>query len=97
MVLGKLSDTTLSHEEKRIMGDILLNLQEHENVLINFTLQDMVDKINESNIALKSLITQMENASHNISSISNTIKKISGVLSTLTEITTKAMGAGLLG
>ena len=97
MVLGKLTDVTISQEEKQILGEVLINLQDQENTLINFTLQDMVDKINASNAALKNLIQQMDNASENISEISNTIKKISNVLSTLTEITTKALSAGLLG
>ena len=97
MVLAKLTDITISQEEKQILGDVLINLQDQENTLINFTLQDMVDKINASNAALKNLIQQMDNASQNISAISNTIKKISNVLSTLTEITTKALSAGLLG
>ena len=97
MVLGKLSDNTISQEEKRILGDVLINLQEQENTLINFTLQDMIDKINATNVGLENLIKQMDNASQKLSAISNTVKKISGVLSTLTEITTKAMSAGLLG
>ena len=96
MVLNKLTDITLSHAEKQILGEVLLNLQEDEDTLINSVLQDMVDKINASNDALKNLIEQMDKASQNISEISNTIKKISNVLSTLTEITTKALSAGLL-
>ena len=97
MVLSKLSDTTISKEEKQIAGEVLIQLQELEDTLINFTLQEMVDKINASNAALQNLLQEMDNASQNISALSNTIKKISNVLSTLTEITTKAISAGLLG
>jgi hypothetical protein len=97
MVLSKLTDKTISQEEKRILGDVLINLQEQENTLINFTLQAMVDKINISTGALQNLIQQMDNTSQKLSVISNTIKKISNILSTLTEITTKALSAGLLG
>jgi hypothetical protein len=97
MVLSKLTDTTVSKEEKLILGDVLINLQDQEDILINFTLQAMVDKINASNSALQDLIKQMNNASQNISEIRTAIKKISNVLSTLTEITTKALSAGLLG
>jgi len=97
IVLGKLSDTTVSREGKHILGEILINLQEQENTLINFTLQEMVDKVNATNASLKNLIQQMEDTSLHLSAISNTIKKISGVLATLTEITTKALNAGLLG
>jgi hypothetical protein len=97
MVLSKLTDTTISQKEKKLLGDILINLQEQENTLINFTLQDMIDKINSTNGALENLIKQMDKTSRELSVISDTIKKISGVLSTLTEITTKALSAGLLG
>ena len=96
MVLNKLSDNTLSKDEKRLLGDVLINLQEQENDLINFTLQEMVDKIDSTNAALQDLIDQMERASEKLSAISDTIKKISGVLSTLTEIINKALSAGLL-
>jgi len=75
----------------------LINLQEQENILINFTLLSMVNKINASNAALENIIQQMDQASQKLSAISNTVKKISNVLSTLTEITTKALSAGLLG
>ena len=96
IVLNKLTDKTISQDEKRILGDVLINFQEQENTLINFTLNDMVDKINASNAALQNLILQMDNVSQNLSGISNTIKKISNVLSTLAEITTKALNTGLL-
>lgn len=97
MVLSELTDATLRPDEKRVLGDILINLQEQENTLINFTLQEMADKINASNAALKILIQEMDDTSKNLSRISNIIKKISGILSTLTEIITKAISAGLLG
>ena len=96
MVLDKLSDTTISSEEKQILGEVLINLQEQEDILINSVLQDMVDKINSSNAALQGLIQQMDSTSQKLAAISNTIKKISNILSTLTEITTKALGSGLL-
>jgi hypothetical protein len=96
-VLNGLTDNTVSQEEKKVLGDILINLQDQEDALINLTLQDMVDKINASNAALKDLIQQMNDASRDISRVSDTIKKISKVLSTLTVITSKAIGSGLLG
>ena len=96
-ILTKLADSSISQEEKRIVGEALINLQEQENILINFTLLAMVNKINASNAALENIIQQMDEASKKLSAISNTVKKISNVLSTLTEITTKALSAGLLG
>jgi len=96
-ILSKLAGNSISPEEKRIVGEALINLQEQENILINFTLLSMVNKINASNAALENIIQQMDQASQKLSAISNTVKKISNVLSTLTEITTKALSAGLLG
>jgi ABC-type transporter Mla subunit MlaD len=95
-VVSELSDPALPLEEKQILGDVMVNLQDHENTLINFTLQDMIDKIDASNAGLQDLIQQMNDASANIAAISDTIKKISSMLSTLTEITGKALSAGLL-
>ena len=96
IVLSKLSDSALGQGDKRILGDVLINLQEQENTLINFTLQEMVDKINSTNTALQNLIAQMDRTSQKLSDISNTVKKVSGVLSTLTEIINKALSAGLI-
>ncbi|MEO7119497.1 MAG: hypothetical protein ABIY62_00285 [Ginsengibacter sp.] len=95
-VVSELTDPALPPEEKQILGNILVNLQDHENTLINFTLQDMIDKIDSANADLQDLIEQMNDASENIAAISDTISKISGMLSTLTEITGKALSAGLL-
>lgn len=91
-----LTDPTLTHDEKMILGSVLLNLSKQEDILINNALQAMVDKINASNDELTVLITEMENASERLAQFSNTIKKISKVVATLTEITTKAISAGIL-
>lgn len=95
-VLARLSDHSLQQEDRKVLEKVQLNLKEQENILINFTLQDMIDKINASNADLQILIQQMDQASTKLSDISNVIKKVSGVLSTLTEIINKAIGAGLL-
>ncbi len=97
MVLNKLTDKAISKNEKQILGDVLISLEDDENILINNTLQDMVDKINASNDALKKLIAQMDKVSQHISDISTAIKKVSNILSVFTEITGKALSAGLLG
>ena len=96
-ILSKLAGNSISQEEKKIVGEALINLQDQENILINFTLLAMVNKINASNADLENIIQQMDHASQKLTAISNTVKKISNVLSTLTEITTKALSAGLLG
>jgi len=97
MVLTRLGDPAISREEKHLLGEVLINLQQQENTLINFTLQEMVDKVNATNSSLKDLIHEMNQSLPQLSALSNTIKKISGVLATLTEITTKALSAGLIG
>lgn len=91
-----LNDPTLTHDEKMILGGVLLNLSKQEDILINNTLQAMVDKINASNEELTSLIAEMESATERLAQFSNTIKKISNVVATLSEITTKAISAGIL-
>jgi hypothetical protein len=97
LVLNKLTDKTISKDEKLILGDVLIGLEADEDILINDTLQDMVDKINVSNDALKKLIVQMDKVSKHISDISNAVKKVSNILAVFTEITGKALSAGLLG
>ncbi len=96
-VISKLTDPSISADEKKVLGSVLIRLQDEEDILINCTLQDMIDKINTSNSALQILIQQMDKVSQHISDISNTIKKVSNMLSVLTEITAKALSAGLLG
>lgn len=96
-VLAKLTANDVSKSDKQFLGNLLLVLEDEEDALINLTLQDMVNKINASNEALQRLITQMQHASDNISSLSNTIKKVSHILSAFTEITSKAISVGLLG
>jgi len=96
-VLSALNDDTLPVNEKGMLQAVLLNLQDQEDALINYTLQDMADKINASNTALQALIQQMNTASQQITAVNNAIKKVSNVLSTLAEITNKALAAGLLG
>jgi flagellar hook-basal body complex protein FliE len=96
-VISKLTDSPISADEKKVLGSVLITLEDEENILINCTLQDMVDKINTSNNSLQVLILQMDKVSKHLSDISDTIKKVSKMLSVLTEIISKAFSAGLLG
>jgi prophage DNA circulation protein len=96
-VISKLTDSSISADEKKVLGSVLVTLEDEENILINCTLQDMVDKINTSNNSLQVLILQMDKVSKHLSVISDTIKKVSKMLSVLTEIISKAFSAGLLG
>lgn len=95
-VLDKLTNSELGLDEKKVLGNILINLQEQEDILINYTLQDMVDKVSSSNSGLQDLIIKMNATSLRIESISNTIEKISKTLSILVEITAKALSVGLI-
>jgi hypothetical protein len=88
MILVNLDDITLSQKEKRILEDILFNLQEQEQILIKFTFQKTEDNVGASNIALQNLTQLMDNTPHDLPGISYTIKKISKILSTLAEINT---------
>lgn len=96
-VITKLTDPSISPGEKKVLGSVLITLQDEEDILINCTLQDMVDKINTSNASMQILIKQMDKVSQHISDISNIVKKVSNMLSVLTEITTRAISVGLLG
>ncbi|MEP6949918.1 MAG: toll/interleukin-1 receptor domain-containing protein [Ginsengibacter sp.] len=88
IVLDNLADITLSIQEREILRNILFNLDEQERTLINFTLQDNEDNINASSVALQNLIRGMDNVPQNLSSISNTIKKVSNILSALYDMNT---------
>ena len=68
-VLSALNDDTLPVNEKGMLQAVLLNLQDQEDALINYTLQDMADKINASNTALQALIQQMNTASQQITAV----------------------------
>ena len=92
----QLSDSTLTKKEKSLLGDVLLNLNDLEDIIINNILQDMVDKINSSNALLKKLISDMKASSDKIAKFSNSIKKISDTVGVLSHITAKAMSAGIL-
>lgn len=92
----QLTDSTLTKKEKSLLGDVLLNLNDLEDIIINNILQDMVDKINSSNALLKKLISDMKRSSDKISKLSNTIKRISDTVGVLAHITAKAMSVGIL-
>ncbi len=96
MVQQELSDPALTHNEKMLLGSVLLNLNKQEDILINNTLQAMADKVNAANAELEAMLVEMEAASVRIAAFSERVKKISGVLGTLAEITTKAISAGIL-
>jgi hypothetical protein len=93
----QLNDASNTNEEKRMLELALSNLYDQENIILNNSLQAMVDKINCSNDELKKLIAVMKNSTEKLAKLSNTIKRISDVVGTLAEITTKAIKAGIIG
>ena len=92
----ELNDQTITRNERSLLGDALINLNELEDIIINTMLQEMVDKINSSNDELKQLITDMEASTDRIAKFSNTIKKISDTVGVLAHITAKALSVGIL-
>jgi hypothetical protein len=91
-----LNDTSLTRDERFLLEQVLSNLYELEDIIIELTLQAMVDKINESNESLKKLIADMKHESDNIAKFAATVQKVSDVVGVLAQITEKAIDAGLV-
>ena len=92
----ELNDQTLTRNERSLLGDALINLNELEDIVINTMLQEMVDKINSSNNQLKKLITDMQASTVRIAKFSNKIKSVSDTVGVLAHITKKALSVGIL-
>ncbi|MBN9382028.1 MAG: hypothetical protein J0H74_14770 [Chitinophagaceae bacterium] len=100
-VIGQLQDAlkdpTLTPVEKKLIRQAVNDQMDLQDTLIQDTMQAMVDKINSSNADLQQLTAKMEATSQKLANLAAIIKKVSDVVGTLGEITTKAMSAGLLG
>jgi hypothetical protein len=92
----QLNDPTYKAADKQLLQEALSNLLDQEDVIINNSLQAMVDKLNASNTDLQSIIADMKKASAKIAAFADTLKKVSVVIGVLAEITTKAITAGLV-
>ena len=92
----QLNDPTYKAADKQLLQEALSNLLDQEDVIINNSLQAMVDKLNASNADLQGLIENMKKASAKISAFADTLKKVANVVGILAEITTKAISAGLI-
>ncbi|HEY4209256.1 MAG TPA: hypothetical protein VGM31_20670 [Puia sp.] len=89
-------DTSLTPQEK-VLIENAINLQmDIQDILIQQTLQAMVDKINASNTDMMALMTRMQQTSDKLAKLAANIKKVSDVVGMLAEATTKAISAGLL-
>lgn len=92
----ELNEEMLSSDERSLLAEALVDLEELEDSIINNVLADMVEKINASNSQLKALITEMKGSTERIARLGNIIKKVSDAAGVLAEITSKAISAGLL-
>ena len=92
-----LNDPALTPQEKKLINQAINDQCDIQDTLIQDSLQAMVDKINSANTDLQGLMTKMEQTSQKLAKLAAGIKKVSDIVGTLAEITTKAISAGLLG
>jgi hypothetical protein len=92
----QLNDPAYHTADKQLLEEALDNLLDQEDIIINNSLQAMVDKLNASNTSLEGILADMKKASAKISAFADTLKKVANVVGVLTEITTKAISAGLV-
>ena len=92
-----LREPSLTPQEKGLIQKAINDQMDIQDTLIQDSLQAMVDSINAANTDLQDLMTRMQATSDKLAKLAAGIKKVSDVVGTLAEITTKAMSAGLLG
>jgi hypothetical protein len=92
-----LKDPALTPVEKKLIRQAISDQMDLQDTLIQDTMQAMVDKINAANTDLQQLTAKMEAAGEKLAKLAGVIKKVSDIVGTLGEITTKAISAGLLG
>lgn len=87
----------IDHDDDRLLLESMLNnLFDQEDLIINNTLQTIVNKLNEDNCKLELLIDKMDTASSEIAKMSIIVKKASDIIAALVKITTIAVSAGLI-
>lgn len=91
-----LNDKDLTPQERKLIERAINDQRDLQDTLIQDTLQAMVDNINKANTDLQTLMKKMEKTSEKLAKLAASIKKVSDVVGTLGEITTKAISAGLL-
>jgi hypothetical protein len=90
-------DPALTPPEKVLVQQALNDQCDIQDTLIQDSLQAMVDKIDAANVDLQALMTRMQQTSDKLARLATSIKKVSDVVGALSEITSKAISAGLLG
>lgn len=92
----KQNDPMLSAEERSMVEEGIWLLSEQEDVIINNSLEEMVGELNERNEQLSGLCDRIDESAGRLGNVAKTIRKVATVVGVLTEIITKASGAGLL-
>ncbi|MVN22914.1 hypothetical protein [Mucilaginibacter arboris] len=86
-----------NHTDDRILLESMLNnLYDQEDLIINNTIQNIVQQLNEGNNKLQLLIDKMSASSNQIAKLNVVVKKVSDIIAALVKITTVAVSAGLL-
>lgn len=95
-VQQEMNATGTTRAEKKMLGNILIELNNADNIIINESMMKMVNQLNSTNAQLETLITNMEKSSDKIAKLAKTVKKISKVIGVLADITAKAISVGIL-
>lgn len=91
-----LNDPELTTSQRKNLERVLIRLFEMDEIIINDSLQGMIDKLNSSNEDLKILIGEMDASVAKLAQLAARISRISTVVGTLTDIVGKAMAVGIL-
>ena len=91
-----LNDPALSPTERKLIEEAINDQSDVRDVLIENTLQAMVDKINSANKDLQDLTARMEKTSEKLAKLAASIKKVADILGTLAQATTKVLSSGLI-
>ncbi len=83
-------------DDRKLLEAILNNLFDQEDLIINNTLQTIVNKLKKDNLKLQALIDKMNTETGEIAKVSTIVKKASDIIAALVKITTVAVSAGLL-
>lgn len=83
-------------DDRLLLESTMNNLYDQEDLIINNTIQNIVQQLNEGNNELQALIDKMTASSDRIAKFSAVVKKASDMIAALVKITTVAVSAGLL-
>lgn len=87
----------LTPEEEDLIEKGIIDMNNLQDALIQKSLQEMVDHIGSVNGDLTKLIGDMQKTSERLKRFSEGVKKVADIVSALAQVTTKALGSGLIG